>query len=306
MDKKPILSICIPTYNRANFLKECLEKIVVQFDVNALNHIEIIISDNDSSDNTTDMVEGYIKKYRNIKYFKNANNIWWNANVIKVTEYANWKYLRLLTDDDCITKFSLKYVLDIIEKENFDVMFCNSISSEDMNIEIELKENKYQVCAWINVFLSYMNDNYKWYKNLISFFSFYSILIVRSEYFREWLWSIKQQIIWNDFPQDMVVYHNLINKKIVIPDNIFVMWRLLNESYVWSTKLIKSFNNLLNFIEVNNELEKNSDWKYIKKVCKSWWTKNIILGLIIGKLHLNYKTNKFLKRIYYFYKKWIQ
>lgn len=305
-NKQPILSICIPTYNRAKLLEENLNKIVAQLDdMRFSDFVEIIISDNNSSDNTQNLIESFWKKY-NVKYFKNHHNIWWNANVIKVTEYANWEYLWMLSDDDCITDFSIEYVLEIIKKENFDVMFCNSISSEDMNTKIEPKENKYIVCDWIIGFLSHIKDNYKWYKNLISFFSFYSILIVKAEYFRWWLSNLKQEITWNDFPQDMIIYCNLINKRIVIPDNVFVIWRLLNESYVWSTKLIKSFNSCMEFIEERNELKNNSDWKYIKKVCKNWWTKNIVFGLIVWKIHLNYKNNKFLKKIYYFYKKWIQ
>lgn len=305
-NKKPLLSICIPTYNREKLLLECLTKIISQLEKKCLlNSVEIVISDNNSSDNTENLVKSFWNDC-NIKYFKNNNNIWLNANVIKVTEHANWKYLWLLSDDDCITEFSLEYVLKIIEKESFDVMFCSVLSSENMDVKIEPKENKYEICDWINDFLSYIKDNYKWYKNLISFFSFYSILIVKAEYFRLWVSYLKEQINRNDFPHDMVVYHNLLNKKIIVPKNIFVIWRLLNESYVWSTKLIKSFNDCMNFIEQRNNLQKNSHRKYIKRICKNWRTKNILLWLIIGKLHINYKTNKFLKKIYYFYKKWIQ
>ena len=155
-------------------------------------------------------------------------------------------------------------------------------------------------------FLLYMKNNYKWYKNMISFFSFYSILIVKTEYFRKWLLNVNQEIEWNDFPHEMIVYHSLNDKKIVIPNNVFVIWRLLNEWYIWSIKLIKTFNECLDFIEKRNNLSDSEDWKYIKRVCKNWWTKNIILWMIVWKLHINYKSNKFLKKIYYFYKKWIQ
>ena len=62
----------------------------------------------------------------------------------------------------------------------------------------------------------------------------------------------------------------------------------------------------MNFIEERNDLSNDNDWLKIKSICKKWWRKNIILWLIIWKLHIDYKHNKFIKRIYWFYKKYIQ
>jgi len=304
-NKQPILSICIPTYNREKLLKESLSKIIEQISNNKLSDkVEIIISDNASSDDTSKIVSWYW--YNFLRYFKNDINIGGNNNVIKVTEYANWEYLWLLTDDDQITDFALKYVLEIIEKEKFDIMLCNAISSENMDVQVPCNENEYNLFNWIHNFLSYLGNQNLWYKDLISYFSFYSILIVKTQYFREWLAQYSSIIEWNDFPQDMIVYHDLKDKKIIVPSNTFVIWRLLNESYVWSTKLIKSFSNCMNFIEERNDLNENKNWLKIKNICKRWWRKNIILWLIIWKLHIDYKHNNFLKRIYWFYKKYIQ
>ena len=306
-NKQPILSICIPTYNRCQFLSECLNSIVLQFEnIDVKKNIEIIISDNNSTDNTKLVVEKFLDSYKNIKYFKNEKNIWSNKNILKVLWYASWKYTRLLWDDDCLTAFSLSYFLEIIEKEEFDVMFSQSISSENININVKKLRNEYFVGEGIDSFISYIKVRFQRYKDMISFFSFMSILIWKTDYFKDWLENFSEEIDWNDFPQDMLIYHNLKNKKIIVPDNIFVVWRLLNESYVWSTKLIKSFNDCMDFIEERNELKNNSNWQFIKKICVKWRTRNIILWRIIAKLHINYKTNRFLKKIYYFYKRWIQ
>jgi abequosyltransferase len=74
MEKIPLISICIPTYNRKKYLKQCLDSIVNQ-DCFTENQIEIIISDNDSNDNTEKLVKEYQINYKNIKYFINDNNI---------------------------------------------------------------------------------------------------------------------------------------------------------------------------------------------------------------------------------------
>ena len=54
---KPLLSICIPTYNRAHYLKECLGSIVAQFDDRDVrDNVEVVVSDNASPDNTRELV----------------------------------------------------------------------------------------------------------------------------------------------------------------------------------------------------------------------------------------------------------
>ena len=59
-NKQPLLSICIPTYNRAEYLEGALKNIVTDsaFD----SRVEVIISDNASTDNTQEVG----KKYSNL------------------------------------------------------------------------------------------------------------------------------------------------------------------------------------------------------------------------------------------------
>ena len=72
----PLLSICIPTYNSSEYLAETLDSIVSQFiDEDIFSQVEIIISDNASPDDTTEIVESYQKNYKNILYFRNEANL---------------------------------------------------------------------------------------------------------------------------------------------------------------------------------------------------------------------------------------
>ncbi len=74
METKPLLSICIPTYNRSGLLKETLDSLVVQPEF-ACGRVEIVISDNASTDGTQALCEEYLQKYPGLRYFRNAENV---------------------------------------------------------------------------------------------------------------------------------------------------------------------------------------------------------------------------------------
>lgn len=125
MKKTPIISICIPTYNRVKTLKEGLERIVKQFDGEIEKKIEVIIADDASPDLSIEpMVREFMAKYDNIKYYRYEKNMRLSSNLTHVTTFANGEYLWLMADDDCITDFGLKYTLEIIEQTHFDLMVC--------------------------------------------------------------------------------------------------------------------------------------------------------------------------------------
>jgi glycosyltransferase involved in cell wall biosynthesis len=69
--KEILLSICIPTYNRATYLKICLDSIMQQMHTDY--PIEIIVSDNFSTDNTLNVVSEFLNHpcFRLIKQTKN-------------------------------------------------------------------------------------------------------------------------------------------------------------------------------------------------------------------------------------------
>jgi abequosyltransferase len=61
--KEPLLSICIPAYNREKYLKRLLDSIVSQREFLDTDDVEIVVDDGPSIDNTETLVKSYIKKY---------------------------------------------------------------------------------------------------------------------------------------------------------------------------------------------------------------------------------------------------
>jgi len=122
MTNRPLLSICIPTYNRARFLKDALDSILNQINDYNKDKVEICISDNASEDNTEELVKEYQKKSSiPIIYHRNEKNMGADYNFLKVVEIANGEYCWLLGSDDIIEERGIDTVLREIE-ENRDVV----------------------------------------------------------------------------------------------------------------------------------------------------------------------------------------
>jgi abequosyltransferase len=120
-DKQSIrLSICIPTYNRALYLRETLNCIIGQCD----ESIEIIVSDNGSEDNTSEVVAEAKKKFRNITYHQWSENQGADRNYLKTVELAKGDYCWFFGSDDAIKEGAIDRIKAEINT-NCDIYLCS-------------------------------------------------------------------------------------------------------------------------------------------------------------------------------------
>lgn len=126
--EKPVLSICIPTYTRSECLSECLLSFVSQIGENTqkLNEVEIIVSDNASTDNTEQIMSEFTKKYPYIHYFRNSENIGFDRNLAQSIEKSSGKYCLTIGDDDAIFENSLMRLLEELRTTNVPFYGLNS------------------------------------------------------------------------------------------------------------------------------------------------------------------------------------
>ena len=108
---QPLLSICIPTYNRASFLDQCLSAIVHQdgFD----ERVEVVISDNASTDNTQELCKKYTEQYPNIRYFRNEVM---GPNLHPVLQRATGLLRKVTNDTILYQPGAIEYMLQAIEE----------------------------------------------------------------------------------------------------------------------------------------------------------------------------------------------
>lgn len=101
------LSICIPTYNRRAMLQELLESIVAQ----ASDGVEIVISDNASTDGTDAMVREYQERFANIVYVRSPENLGADRNYLSSVKAARGEYCWLMGSDDVLAPDAVARVL---------------------------------------------------------------------------------------------------------------------------------------------------------------------------------------------------
>jgi abequosyltransferase len=117
------LSICIPTYNRAEFLKECLESVLCS--AKGCEHrIDIVVSDNASTDNTADIIHALQRENPGIRYHRNKENIGALRNFHVLASMAFGKYIWIFGDDDKMEEIAIRSALEKVALD-YDAIICN-------------------------------------------------------------------------------------------------------------------------------------------------------------------------------------
>ncbi len=122
----PVLSICIPTYNRAELLRAALYNIVQQT-APLGNKVEVIVSDNCSSDHTPEVM-AWIKQFGNVRYHRNSENIGFGRNSLQLTQVlAEGEYCWIFGDDDLLHDGAVQEILSALSLHaDIDYAFVNS------------------------------------------------------------------------------------------------------------------------------------------------------------------------------------
>jgi glycosyltransferase involved in cell wall biosynthesis len=141
----PLLSICIPTYNRADLLKLALVSVSQQtkgFD----GLVEVIVSDNGSSDDTESVCKSILADMQWAKYHRNSHNLGVTANILATILLSSGKFCWIIGDDDMIVNGKLPEILTILKaNQDLDYFFVNYFfkSIAERNKLITDYESKY-------------------------------------------------------------------------------------------------------------------------------------------------------------------
>lgn len=127
----PKITVIIPTYNRADFLTRCVDSILEQ----TYENFEIIIIDDCSTDNTSEIVKKRYGADFRIKYVLNETNLGPGGNRQKAYLMMSGEYVIFADDDDYYfePEFFKKALAVFMERENLSMVCANSIFFDDVN-----------------------------------------------------------------------------------------------------------------------------------------------------------------------------
>ena len=160
-----VLSLCFPTYNRGWCVKEQLARIQ-KLPAETLSKIEIIISNNCSTDDTHEIVQKAISQGLECRYFLNETNLGMDGNFVACFKRASGKYIWLLGDDDYFLPDSVIRLVDFLS------------TSDTMGL-IHIKQGKPNTNELVSTYFQKTNE----YVREISYWTtFISANIVNASY----------------------------------------------------------------------------------------------------------------------------
>ena len=233
---KPMLSICIPTYNRAEKLEICINSIFSQ--IGNDKNIEILIINNASTDKTEEVILKYASIYSNLRYIKNNINIGADQNIYKASEEARGKYIFLHGDDDIFLNNTIYVILDTIQNNLTCGIFFINVLNDNKEVKI------------LNGMGNYLMQT-----------SIYSIFISPLIFNRNDYLGLKDRDLFveKNFNQVYLQYSIIKNNSqfCIINSSIFYYLGSLNMSpdVSWANIFIKNYIDVINYF-INNALTK--------------------------------------------------
>lgn len=112
----PLLSICIPTFNRPLILKDVLESIFSQPVDTSL--YEVCISDNAKTDENESMINTYFSKQPNLVYHRSSCEGFLNS--VEALKLGTGTFLKLNNDTGKFCNNSLSKMIELLKKSEFD------------------------------------------------------------------------------------------------------------------------------------------------------------------------------------------
>lgn len=119
----PTVSVGLPVYNGAAYLRQALDSLLGQ----TFGDLELIVSDNASTDATAEIGAEYAARDRRVRYSRNASNLGPDANFARVFALSRGRYFKWAAHDDLYAPTYLARCVGALEADPSAVV-CHSRS----------------------------------------------------------------------------------------------------------------------------------------------------------------------------------
>lgn len=163
------LTVCIATFNRANFLATTLQCLVGQ--VNQCNDVELLVVDGNSTDDTESVVAGFQSLCTHLKYLRLKEKGGVDKDYDIAVRHASGEFCWLFTDDDMLKDDAISYIRSLLTNDKQDLIIVNAEICDfhmktvlkaralpiehplEMNFAAANRENFFKLCATYITFI---------------------------------------------------------------------------------------------------------------------------------------------------------
>jgi glycosyltransferase involved in cell wall biosynthesis len=121
---QPLITICVPVYNGARYLRDCVDSLLGQ----TYGDFALVISDNASTDGTREIAEAYARADRRVRYHRQERNIGLYGNWNFLLRSATSKYVKIAAADDCWSPTMVGDALEQLENDP-SVVLCYPLTT---------------------------------------------------------------------------------------------------------------------------------------------------------------------------------
>lgn len=115
---EPLVSIAIPTYNRAPSLRRAVASALAQ----DYPRIEVLISDNASTDETRAFCEELVRRDRRVRYVRQPVNVGPVGNFVHALEQCVGEYFMWLADDDWVDADYVRLCMEVLRRPGYSLV----------------------------------------------------------------------------------------------------------------------------------------------------------------------------------------
>lgn len=280
-----LISVIVISYNSEDYILETLESIKDQ----SYKNIELIISDDGSTDDTIRLCTQWINKnkerFSHYEIISNNINTGITANCNRGVMASKGEYIKLIAADDLLLDNCLARLLEFTINNELQIVFSRAIPfngiCEDSSISTIIKDERKSYDLFFN------KSNEEQYKALLTMRTPLS-MIIGSFYKRELLDDVGMYDETYEMMEDYPFLIKVSEKgyKFILIDEYCVKYRIRldskTEEFKKSRRYIAHYNNLRKFRK--NEIIPKMREKHM-------WRERIYISLLLKILHIEYKNN---------------
>lgn len=240
-----LISVIVPCYNAAAYVDACIESVINQ--TIGIEHIQLIIVDDASTDESVEHVLKYVKEYPESIYLETLSENVGQAAARNIgTDLAEAPYLVYIDADDWVTSDFCEKMLAVVEEQECDLIQCGWVEHYD---ETQIEKNKEIRSARYNEIITVNSAEDR--KQLFKENSFSRIIgcsVLRTKWLHENGIRFKSYRKYEDNYYDSIIRYQ-VGTYCAIPENLYY-YRILKKSNSHAR------NDMDQFVRLEIEVEK--------------------------------------------------